>query len=164
MEMTFMAVAVCIARGSGLEIEGSIKYFIIQSVGRLLIFVSCFMIRVFSENFIEFTIRRKVGLRRLHLRAWVMFLLGFYLKLGLFPFDFWVPRVFKSSSYIGCFLMRAPQKFIPLILLREVGLNGGAGTLIEMVALITSIKAGLSGIGVRDFRLLLAYSSLVQSG
>lgn len=88
MEMTFIAVAVCMARGSGLEIEGSMKYFIIQSVGSLLIFVSCFMVRLFSENFIEFSAMGEVGLRKLHIRAWCLFLLGFYLKLGLFPFDF----------------------------------------------------------------------------
>lgn len=72
--------------------------------------------------------------------------------------------VFKGSSYLGCFLVGVVQKLIPLMLIRKMGMMGVFGGFLELLSLVTSLKGAFSGVGVKDFRLLLGFSSLGQSG
>jgi NADH:ubiquinone oxidoreductase subunit 2 (subunit N) len=85
-------------------------------------------------------------------------------KLGLFPFDYWVPGVFKSCSYFGCFLVGVVQKLIPLYLLRGLGLSRGLEVVMIFISLITALKGCVIGLGIKDVRFLLGYSSLVHLG
>lgn len=38
---------------------------------------------------------------------------GFIVKLGVFPFHFWFPRVIRIASWVRCFWLRVVQKVGP---------------------------------------------------
>ena len=69
-------------------------YFVVQFLGSALILYSI-IVKWFTGSalYVE----------------WVL-IFGFIIKLGLFPFHFWVPRVFKHLSYGGIFVVGAVQK------------------------------------------------------
>jgi len=123
-----------------LETEGLIKYFIVQAVGS----------RVFL-----------VGVVR---ASRIIILAGFLLKLGIFPFFFWVPQVIASITWFGCFVVSTIQKlpgilslFSPLFTLKR-----GGDRLIILSASLSVIRGRVIGLNQRDMRNLIAYSSVSQ--
>lgn len=141
--------------------EAALKYFLIQGLGGIIIFFSLFRFSYFCvPGCISFTVLRGVH----HQVIWVFLLIGVLMKLGLFPFDYWVPGVFKNCSYFSCVLIGVVQKFIPVYLLRGLGVGLGFDVVIYLVALVTAVKGCVQGWGVKDVRFLLGYSSLVHRG
>lgn len=123
-----------------LETEGLIKYFIVQAIGS----------RVFL-----------VGVVR---ASRIIILAGFLLKLGIFPFFFWVPLVIASITWLGCFVVSTIQKlpgilslFSPLFTLKR-----GRDGLIILSASLSVIRGRIIGLNQRDMRNVIAYSSISQ--
>jgi len=148
MEVNFLGV-ICLMRGAHVEErESTIKYFIVQVVG------SCFLlVGILIISFHGFA-----------LMAEPCILMGIAIKLGIFPFHFWVPRVMSTLSWFSCFVVSIIQKISPLWLLSNLMLIRGTTRSIEMLAVLTSIVGCLGGLGVLNYRVLIAYSSLVHLG
>jgi len=68
-----------------------------------------------------------------------LFIISIIFKLGLPPFQGWVLNILCSVNFWSLFLLLSLQKFIPLVLLREVGLSSPAirFSLIIYVGIIT---------------------------
>jgi len=122
------------------ETEGLIKYFIVQAIGS----------RVFLMGVVRSS--RIITLAR------------FLLKLGMFPFFFWVPLVIGSITWFGCFFVRTFQKlprmlslFSPLFFHER-----GRDVLIIFSASLSIIRGRIIGLNQRDIRSLIAYSSVSQ--
>nr|YP_010968531.1 NADH dehydrogenase subunit 2 [Mya japonica]WNO18870.1 NADH dehydrogenase subunit 2 [Mya japonica] len=145
------AGAICLVSGVSLEEnEGAMKYFIFQSLGSMLIFFSFVML---SCGGLVFT--------------WSGSLSGFVgmlIKLGMFPFHFWVPSVMGLISWKSCFLIGWVQKVGPLYVLSNFGVPSSMHGFLEVSALFTSGVGALGGMGVLPYRILIGYSSLVHSG
>lgn len=82
----------------------AVKYFISQNPASILL-----VIRILSIN--------KIPL------CGPLFIVSVIFKLGLPPFQGWVLNILCSVNFWSLFLLLSIQKFIPLILLREVGLS-----------------------------------------
>ena len=78
------------------EINVSFYYFLVQVLGRILFSWACLL----GESWLG--------------------LLGLRIKIGLFPFFFWVPVVINRLDWIRIGLIRTLQKIVPLLLLRLV--------------------------------------------
>ena len=85
---------VCQGSSTARWYKGVAIYFVVQFIGRALILYSV----------IVFWISRLESYGE-----WAL-LIGFVLKLGLFPMHFWVPRVFANLHYGGIFIVGAAQK------------------------------------------------------
>lgn len=96
--------------------------------------------------------------------CWLPFVLGFCIKLGLFPFHYWVPCVMITASYVGCFVVAVVQKIGPFWLLRGAGFTGFLQSLFVALAILTAGVGAIGGVGLLHYRPLLGYSSLVHSG
>lgn len=147
-EINFLG-AVCFIRGVRVkERESVIKYFIVQVLG------SCFIILGFliivNYSFV--------------LIVKLIVLIGALIKLGVFPFHFWVPSVMSGLCWSSCFVVSVVQKFIPLWVVSNLLLRSNELRILEILSSITCVVGCLGGLGVLRYRVLLAYSSLVHLG
>nr|YP_010393026.1 NADH dehydrogenase subunit 2 [Xylophaga dorsalis]UPX88888.1 NADH dehydrogenase subunit 2 [Xylophaga dorsalis] len=145
LECGFLGVVSLLAGDSSYENEGCMKYFVFQSVGSGVLFIGF----IIMEGGTGYSI------------YWI--LLGLILKLGLFPFHFWVPAVLSLSSWFGCYVISLWQKLSPLWFLSGCGLGSVFILFVEVVVCITGLIGALGGLGVLHFRVLLAYSSLIHT-
>nr|AME17935.1 NADH dehydrogenase subunit 2 [Cyclina sinensis] len=148
MELNFLG-AVCFMSGIYVEESESVmKYFIVQVMG------SCFLILgilMMVYPYFSFSVESFI-------------LLGLSVKLGIFPFYFWVPGVMSSLSWFACFIVSVVQKIAPLWFLCNFCFGNSIINLIEVMAVLTSMVGCLGGLGMLNYRALMGYSSLVHLG
>jgi NADH:ubiquinone oxidoreductase subunit 2 (subunit N) len=117
--------------------EAVVKYFLIQSLRGLIILYSW---------------------TRCGLRAYFT-LVGVVLKLGLTPLHYWVPEVFKSSSYPLVFILSTAIK-IPGLVLLSIRARG----LVWRLMAIRVLVGRAAGVYNSNLKVLLGYSSVVHTG
>ena len=144
------------------ERESAVKYFVIQALGsRLLLFGSLGTYSLsFSWESLNF-ITEWSFLRLMVIRA------GLGLKMGVFPFHFWFPRVMAGLPWLSCLLLATWQKIAPLFLmvsLFEVSFIEWLFLTFCLIARGSSLLGGVGGINQTQIRALLAYSSIGHLG
>nr|AJC10854.1 NADH deshydrogenase subunit 2 [Macoma balthica] len=136
------------------ENEAAVKYFVIQSVGSGLILVS-FLLFSSSPGFISYLSEEMVD---------IIMIGGFMVKLGVFPFHFWFPSVMSMASWFSCFWLSVVQKVGPFWGISGLGVSCWLVDSFIIFLVITSLVGALGGLAQVQFRPLLAYSSLGQTG
>lgn len=124
-------------------------YFLVQSVGSLTLLYGVIISRTYVIAFKTDVIAT---------RTYVI-VLGLLLKLGVFPFHAWVPRVYISCGPIPIFLISTFRKIPPLIILFGLKLEG-----LTYVGVATALCGAIGGIGQKDLPPLLAFSSINMTG
>lgn len=148
IEINFLGAVAIIAGLRVEETERVIKYFIIQVVGSsILILAIIILIRACLMLLTESLI-----------------LLRLIVKLGVFPFHFWIPSVMATLSWIGCFVVRVFQKIVPIWIIRSINIRSSLSFIVEVCAGITGLLGCLGGLRMLHFRVLLSYSSLIHLG
>ncbi len=105
------------------------------------------------------------------LTAWVLLLVGYGTKMGLAPMHTWKPDAYgQSSSIVGAILAGGVTTVAFTAILRVRAVVGAAGegviadrTLLA-IGLFSMLVAGLFLLGTRDFKRMLAYSSVEHMG
>ena len=96
IELSFLGLIPLLVReGKGISTlrrESALKYFCIQAAGRGLL-----MCGGVIKFILPFIIRRSYSS--------VIFILGLAIKLGIFPFHFWVPSVISGLNWYSMFLV-----------------------------------------------------------
>nr|AEK84170.1 NADH dehydrogenase subunit 2 [Alcithoe fusus] len=144
------------------ESESGVKYFVIQALGSsLLIFGS---LVAYSSSFTW----------EIYNEASVFSVLGFFfmisglcVKIGLFPFHYWLPSVMAGLSWISCLLLATWQKIAPLFLilcLLELNQSYWVVLILCLASMGSSLMGGLGGMNQTQIRALLAYSSIGHLG
>nr|YP_010555878.1 NADH dehydrogenase subunit 2 [Marcia recens]UYR95110.1 NADH dehydrogenase subunit 2 [Marcia recens] len=148
MELSFLSV-VCFASGVNVEESESVmKYFIIQVLGSCI----CGMGFLMLVNMFEVVLGQ------------VLILIGMLMKLGVFPFHFWVAPVVSKLSWAGCGSILLLQKLIPLWVLSNYLLLSKDVSRIEFLCCVTSLVGSLGGLNVLNYRVLLGFSSIQNLG
>ena len=138
------------------ENEAAVKYFIVQRVGSGVLLVRfLFVSSDFLCNYFGYVLG---GVNEF------LLLLGVIFKLGVFPFHFWFPSVIRISSWLRCFWLRVIQKVGPFWVVSRLGLDVYYIRGFIFLLVITSLVGSFGGIAQVQFRPLLAYSSLGQTG
>nr|WLK25965.1 NADH dehydrogenase subunit 2 [Raeta sp.] len=138
------------------ETNGSMVYFSLQCLGSF-----CLFLGGLSVNSFMFQIGFMPSL--------ILLCSGLFLKLGAFPFFFWVPRAMAEMSWFGCAALAVPQKLLPMFMLHDVkdliGLSGFDSLCLatEVVCCLTALVAAVYSVNLKDLRVLFAYSSVIQS-
>ncbi len=138
------------------ENEATVKYFIIQRVGSAILLVS--FLFVSSDSLLNYFSRILGGVIEF------LLLFGLIFKLGVFPVHFWFPSVISMSSWLRCFWLRVVQKVGPFWVISSLGLDAFFIKGFVLFLVITSLVGSFGGIAQVQFRPLLAYSSLGQTG
>lgn len=140
-ELTLMGFLPIFSGGS-LMIEGLIKYFLVQAGGSGLFALS------FLLPFSLFTNS--------------LFVLGIFIKLGVFPFYRWVPLVIRSLTWEGCLILVTIQKVGPLFVVCSQSFSRFSFLL--LFGVFTILIGGLLGYNQSYMRSLMAYSSIRHTG
>nr|ARI50081.1 NADH dehydrogenase subunit 2 [Tectus virgatus] len=162
LEVNLMGfIPILVYRGITQETESGVKYFIVQALGSGLIMagsLSCYNLLLSWE--VPLGGGFSLGL--------LVLLSGLMVKLGSFPFHFWLPSVMAGISWFGCLILTTWQKVAPIFLLGvlveglrvEVSLD----VWIVVIAGLSSLVGGVGGMNQTQVRALLAYSSIGHVG
>nr|YP_010381763.1 NADH dehydrogenase subunit 2 [Perotrochus quoyanus]UDL72151.1 NADH dehydrogenase subunit 2 [Perotrochus quoyanus] len=152
-----------IYRGMISETESGIKYFIIQAAGSGLLMMGSLLCFGYSFNW---EILGSMN-TELMVTGAIFLISGLLLKLGSFPFYFWLPSVMAGLSWMGCLLLATWQKIAPIFLLSSV-IQSWETSSIKNIALGLAVGGGiiggLGGVNQTQIRSLLAYSSISHIG
>ncbi|YP_009305281.1 NADH dehydrogenase subunit 2 (mitochondrion) [Ruditapes philippinarum] len=148
IELNFLAV-LCFMSGSSVEeTEGVMKYYMVQILG------SCFSMMGFlmMVNGVEMFLGS------------VFILLGMLIKLGAFPFYFWVAPVVSKLSWPACKIVLVLQKVTPLWVVSNCLFLGWEISYLELLCVLTCCFGCLGGLGILNYRVLLGFSSIQHLG
>nr|QFG38881.1 NADH dehydrogenase subunit 2 [Pararetifusus carinatus] len=144
------------------ESQSAVKYFIIQALGSsFLIFGSLMVFKM------SFTWDMCINMHSSSVLGFLMLIGGLCIKLGLFPFHYWLPSVMAGLSWISCLLLATWQKFAPLFLalcLLELSESYMMVLTFCMISSGSVLVGGLGGLNQTQIRALLAYSSISHLG
>nr|UYB79136.1 NADH dehydrogenase subunit 2 [Lirapex sp. ZZ-2022] len=163
LEVNLIAfIPLMLYRGTLMETESAIKYFIFQAVGSALLMISSLM--MFGPDFIwDLSIN---SLPMLMQKGTLILLASLLLKLGAFPFHFWFPGVVSGISWFSNLFLFTWQKVAPLFLFFAMLCIWQTNILflILMAAMGSSLIGGIGGMNQTQLRALLAYSSIAHMG
>nr|ATZ70968.1 NADH dehydrogenase subunit 2 [Conus (Lautoconus) sp. MNCN 95094]WIM50631.1 NADH dehydrogenase subunit 2 [Conus ventricosus] len=143
------------------ESESAVKYFIVQALGSSLLMFGSLL--GFSTSFSWDVMSEGMG-GILGLCALVS---GLSVKLGVFPFHYWVPSVMAGLSWVSCMLLATWQKLAPLFLLLSLCQLSEVKELFVLFCVMSGGSAligGMGGLNQTQVRALLAYSSIGHLG
>lgn len=131
--------------------ESAVKYFVVQALGSVFFIVG----RLVSLISVFFTLGQGVVI------------LSLVIKIGGFPFHFWLPSVMSGLNWFPCLILATWQKiaplFIILLFLRSVPYSNYI-LILCIVAVMSGIVGGIGGVNQTQIRSLLAYSSISHIG
>ena len=144
------------------ERESGVKYFIVQALGSSLLIFG--RLAIYSMSFTWETVGR---VDREYLIPLFLIVSGLCIKIGLFPFHFWLPSVIAGLPWIRCLLLATWQKIAPLFLISSVFDETYIywfAISICLMAASSRLIGGIGGINQTQVRALLAYSSIGHLG
>jgi hydrogenase-4 component F len=161
------------------SIEATWKYLLVCSVGIALALLGTFFLAYASlRGGLESTLTLSELLRHapqlskpwLH-AAFVLLLVGYGTKMGLAPMHTWLPDAHSEApSPVSALLSGAllPCAFLAILRIYHVccaaGESAYASRLLLLMGLLSMAVAGLFMVGQRDFKRMLAYSSIEHMG
>lgn len=101
--------------------------------------------------------------------AIMMVLAGFFYKLALFPFHFWVPDVYQgASNETTAFIASVPKLAAVALLIRLVSMVNGEGqiivTILMVCAILSMFYGNLSALVQTDIKRMLGFSGIAHAG
>nr|ACF04907.1 NADH dehydrogenase subunit 2 [Calyptraea chinensis] len=151
-----------------MESESAVKYFVVQAIGSgLLLFGSLLSYNLSLSWDLIVMNWDFVSLDFFCLYYMSILIMGLCLKLGIFPFHFWLPSVMGGLSWFSCLLLATWQKIAPLFLMVFLIQNVVYYNLILIMCFMasgSSLIGGLGGYNQSQIRALLAYSSISHLG
>lgn len=129
--------------------ESIIKYFLIQRLARIIIFVSGI---IFFNNLEQINIIN------------YLFLISLSLKLGIFPGHFWVPRLVNSLRWVRNIILLGPLKIAPIGFLSILILRNDILYLIILLGIFRAIIGSILGNNQTSIRSIIGSSSISHSG
>jgi hydrogenase-4 component F len=103
--------------------------------------------------------------------AWVLLLVGYGTKMGLAPMHTWKPDAYgEAPGIVGALLAggMTTMAFVAILRVKQVVDAAGAGVMAErtllVLGLFSMVLAALFLLSTRDFKRMLAYSSIEQMG
>nr|YP_010983256.1 NADH dehydrogenase subunit 2 [Lentigo lentiginosus]WOK01722.1 NADH dehydrogenase subunit 2 [Lentigo lentiginosus] len=143
------------------ESESAVKYFVVQALGSSLL-----MFGSLTSYSLSFSWDINV-ISSYYVMTIFILSCGLCMKMGLFPFHFWLPSVMAGLPWISCLLLATWQKFAPIFLLSsllDVNLMYWVALVISFMCAGSSLMGGVGGMNQTQIRALLAYSSIGHLG
>ena len=153
----FRLVPLLLRKGRSSECESGVKYFLVQACGSVFLVGGVCMGGGFSG---WLYVRRSFILGVI---SPLVIILGVILKLGVFPFHYWVPSVIAGIEWEMCFIVRVWQKLALLYVASNI-IRPVNGPLLVVVGCLSSLVGGLGGMRQTRVRRLLGYSSVNHRG
>ncbi len=99
----------------------------------------------------------------------MMVLAGFFYKLAIFPFHFWVPDVYEgASNETTAFIATVPKLAATALLIRLISQISGEGQVIVNVLMVCAVASmfygNLSALVQKDVKRMLGFSGIAHAG
>ncbi|MFW5902075.1 MAG: NADH-quinone oxidoreductase subunit N, partial [Thermodesulfobacteriota bacterium] len=164
-------ILVYLRKGYEKGIEAAIKYFIIgASASAIMLFGFALLYGTGQSGYLADLVRDlpfRIG-EPVVLIGLILSLSGFFFKLALFPFHFWAPDAYEAAPHqVSAYIATASKVAAIAVLLRITALSGQGGQLawLLVVLAVFSMTAGnLAAMVQKDFKRLLAFSSVAHAG
>lgn len=148
-ELNLLSFLPLISRGgNNSSTSSSVKYFLIQAIGRIILLIS--FRGIFSSFEFPF-------------REYIIFLIRIILKMGIAPFHFWFPSVVNNLSYGNIIVILSLQKIGPIFLI-VFFLNIIRRFLLLLICSVTSLVGGVGGLNQTRFRGIISYRRIGHLG
>jgi NADH-quinone oxidoreductase subunit N len=165
-------ILVPLRRGDGIDVEAGIKYLFIGAVSSgFMLFGLSYIFGATGTTYLSEIMPRLPQLVQspVGLVGLLLAMAGFFFKLSVFPFHFWAPDVYQgAANQVTTFIATASKAAAVALLLRLAALGTAYGynfTQALVVLSIVSMTLGnLVAIVQRDFKRMLAYSSIAHAG
>nr|QTT61199.1 NADH dehydrogenase subunit 2 [Tritia pfeifferi] len=144
------------------ESQSAVKYFIIQALGSSFLMFGSLL--VFNMSF-TWDIYSKIS--NPSVLGFIILVSGLCIKLGLFPFHYWLPGVMAGLPWVSCLILATWQKLAPLFLilcLLELSQSYSMIMLLCSISAGSALVGGVGGMNQTQIRALLAYSSISHLG
>jgi hydrogenase-4 component F len=177
--VTLAAVPLLHFNGTPRAFEATWKYLLVGGTGIALSLLGSLCLGYASlhgggEGDLTFValMSQGVGLSRPWvLIAWVLLLVGYGTKMGLAPMHTWKPEAYgEAAGIVGAILAGGVTSvaFTAILRIRSVVGAAGAGAIADhtllAIGLFSMLVAALFLLGTRDFKRMLAYSSVEHMG
>ncbi|MBI4796248.1 MAG: NADH-quinone oxidoreductase subunit N [Deltaproteobacteria bacterium] len=165
-------ILVPLRRGDGIDVEAGIKYLLIGAVSSgVMLFGLSYLFGATGSTYLVDILPKLPQLvaSPIGLLGLLLALAGFFFKLSVFPFHFWAPDVYQgAANQVTTFIATASKAAAVALLLRLVALGAGYGygfaQALVILSIISMTLGNLVAIIQRDFKRLLAYSSIAHAG
>lgn len=177
LELSSFAVYIMVpmrdeAHGSKAQMEAGIKYLLYGVVATgFMLFGMSYLFGLTGSTRIDVVITRLSALasQPIVIVAVALVLAGFFYKLALFPFHFWVPDVYEgSANETTAFIAAVPKVAAVALLVRFVSLASSNGqamvNLLIVCAILSMFYGNLSALGQKDFKRMLGFSGIAHAG
>jgi proton-translocating NADH-quinone oxidoreductase chain M len=156
----------------GEALEGAFKYILLSAIATIMMLssVSLLMLTTGSTSFMVVSSSLKNGFSSLSMIAVVIFVCGLFIKGGLVPFHGWLPDAYSSApSAVSVLLAGIVTKttgiYTIIRLLNDVfGYTDEIKAVLLFVGAVSILVGALAALGQKDFKRMLAYSSISQVG
>jgi len=107
--------------------------------------------------------------RPLVLLGMLLTLGGFFFKLAVFPFHFWAPDAYQGAANpVAAYIATASKVAAAALMIRFVAVGGGHSDTLAHILVALSVLSmtvgNLAAIAQKDFKRLMAYSSIAHAG
>ncbi|MCJ7557021.1 MAG: NADH-quinone oxidoreductase subunit N, partial [Gammaproteobacteria bacterium] len=155
-----------------LGIEAALKYFLVGvSASAVMLFGLALLYGSIQATSLQQLARVLPGVMNqpVILIALLLTLCGFFFKLALFPFHFWAPDVYQGApNQVAAYIATASKVAAAAVILRVVALSGGNSVYLvhalAALAIMSMTVGNLAAIAQKDFKRMLAYSTIAHAG
>jgi len=165
-------ILVPLRRGDGIDVEAGVKYLFIGAISSgFMLFGLSYIFGATGTTYLSEILPRLGELVQspVGLVGLLLAMAGFFFKLSVFPFHFWAPDVYQgAANQVTTFIATASKAAAVALLLRFAALGTAYGYSFTQALVILSIVSmslgNLVAIVQRDFKRMLAYSSIAHAG
>lgn len=165
-------VLVALRADRRMGIEAGLKYFLVGvTASAVMLFGIALLYGATQAAYVADMIRVLPGVieQPLVVIGLLLTLGGFFFKLAVFPFHFWAPDVYQGAAHqVAAYIATASKVAAVAVVIRLVSLSGGYSAQLAAVLAALSILSmtvgNLAAIAQKDFKRLLAFSSIAHAG
>lgn len=165
-------ILVPLRRGDGIDVEAGIKYLFIGAVSSgFMLFGLSYIFGATHSTYLSEIMPKMAQLVQspIGVLGLLFSLAGFFFKLSVFPFHFWAPDVYQgAANQVTTFIATASKAAAVAVLLRLVALGSSYGynftQALVMLSIVSMTLGNLVAIVQKDFKRMLAYSSIAHAG
>jgi multicomponent Na+:H+ antiporter subunit D len=169
--LSIVSFALITSNNSEKSIEASIKYFFLTFPASVLIIFGISILLLNNPN-LDFLTIKDTSSKILSIIGLSIIIVGFLIKSGIVPFHFWTPDVYQGSySPISAFLAGIITKtggIYAIVKIASLITNSSLNYYLSKILLVSGLLSVIIGAFLamiqKDFKRILAYSSISQMG